>query len=72
MERLRRVNIPALLSRWGAFASLLLGALFLLGGAALVEEHANSNDGSPFGWLFIVIGICGFLATVGFLSGLYD
>jgi hypothetical protein len=72
MEQLKRIDLAKLLSRWGGPASLLLGALFLLLGLALVLKHENSNDGSPFGWLFIVLGICGLLATLGFESGLYE
>lgn len=72
MERLRRIEIAGLLSRWGALGSLLAGLLFMLAGVALVAKHASSNDGSPFGWLFIVIGICGLLAAFGFVTGLYE
>jgi len=72
VERLRRIQLAELLSRWGAWASLLVGLLFALAGAALVAKHAGSSDGSPFGWLFIVIGVCGLLAAIGFVSGLYE
>jgi hypothetical protein len=72
VERLKRINIAPILSRWGALGSLAIGILSFLLGAALVAKHANSNDGSPFGWLFIVIGICGLLAAFGFVTGLYD
>lgn len=72
MERLRRLQLGELVSRWGAIASLLLGLFFLLAGAALVAKHASSNDGSQFGWLFIVLGLCGLLATIGFYTGFYE
>jgi hypothetical protein len=72
MDRLNRRDLQTFLHRRGAVLSFVIGIGAFLLGAALVARQANSNDGSPFGWLFIVIGICGVLAAIGFVSGIYD
>jgi hypothetical protein len=49
---------------FAAVGSVLLGAL-------LIAANSNSNDGSPVGWVFLALGICAALVSIGMDAGVY-
>ncbi len=50
----------------------LLSAVMLLIGVYLVLKTSHSNNGSPVGWLAIVVGLLALLVTFGLVIGFYD